>query len=180
MRLKPIEPGMECIDNSIETKKRLYRIYRNMKSRCYNKNAKDYKYYGEKGIRICQSWNSSFASFCVWALMNGYKNDLTIDRIDNDKDYSPDNCRWVSMDVQGKNKSNLRMIEYKGEMVCLAELCRINHIDYDLVRHRLERGKSIEEALNPLKLSTSESNRVRWERKMSQQANSADGPMCAG
>ena len=97
--------------------------------------------------------------------MNGYRNDLTIDRIDGDKDYSPENCRWVSMDIQGKNKSNLRNVEYNGETVCLAELCRKNNMDYDLVRHRLDRGKSVEEALNPHKMSASESNRVRWKNK---------------
>ncbi len=164
MKFKEIKPGM-AIDDAKEVKDRLYRIYRNMISRCYNKNAKDYKYYGGKGIHMCQSWRSSFSSFCVWALLNGYKTDLTIDRIDGDKDYSPENCRWVSMNVQGKNKSNLHMIEYAGETVCLAELCRKNNIDYDLVRHRLARGKSVEEALNPHKISTSESNRIRWKNK---------------
>ena len=66
MRLKEIKPGM-AVDDAKEVKDRLYRIYRNMISRCYNKNAKDYKYYGGKGIHMCQSWRSSFSSFCVWA-----------------------------------------------------------------------------------------------------------------
>ena len=170
MKLKEIKPGIDS-DNSKEVKDRLYRIYRNMISRCYNESAKDYKYYGGKGIRMCQSWRSSFSSFCVWSLMNGYRNDLTIDRIDGDKDYSPENCRWVYMDIQGKNKRNLRNVEYNGETVCLAELCRKNNMDYDLVRHRLDRGKSVEEALNPHKMSASESNRVRWKNKKGNNSN---------
>ena len=108
--------------------KNLSSTLRGMLARCYDEESKDYKYYGGKGIHMCQSWRSSFSSFCVWALLNGYKSDLTIDRIDGGKNYSPENCRWVSMNVQGKNKSNLHMIEYAGETVCLAELCRKNNI----------------------------------------------------
>ena len=74
------------------TQKRLRAIYKNMIRRCYDEEAKDYKYYGAKGVKVCFSWKSSFASFCIWSLQNGYANDLTIDRKDNNKGYCPENC----------------------------------------------------------------------------------------
>ena len=100
---------------------RLKTIYNNMKSRCYNKKAKDYKYYGEKGVGICPSWRESFACFCIWALTSGYEDDLTLDRIDIDGDYCPENCRWVPMTVQSRNKSQTRKIEINGRVKCLKD-----------------------------------------------------------
>lgn len=84
-------------------KHRLYRIMNNMKNRCYNKNNKDYCNYGERGIHICNEWLNDFMVFYNWALENGYKDDLTIDRKNNDLGYSPDNCRWASKSVQSRN-----------------------------------------------------------------------------
>lgn len=77
--------------------KKLQRVFVGMVDRCYNKNDKNYKWYGQKGVRICNEWMQHPELFEQWALSSGYKNSLTIDRIDSSKDYSPDNCQWLSM-----------------------------------------------------------------------------------
>lgn len=83
---------------------RLYRIWLNMKSRCYNKNNPNFIYYGMRGIGVCDEWRYDFATFLNWSKENGYEQALTIDRIDNDESYSPSNCRWVSMKIQSNNR----------------------------------------------------------------------------
>lgn len=86
------------------TRTRLYRIYYKMKERCYRPANDNYKYYGGLGITICDDWLQDFQAFANWALSHGYAENLTIDRIDNEKGYSPDNCRWVTIQEQQKNR----------------------------------------------------------------------------
>lgn len=83
---------------------RLYRIWKNIKMRCLDPNKPDYKYYGGRGIKICDEWINNFKSFYDWAMSNGYKEALTIDRRENDGNYEPSNCRWVTMAAQNQNK----------------------------------------------------------------------------
>lgn len=84
----------------------LYRRWSNMKTRCYNENTKDYKYYGGRGIRVCDEWLDDFMKFYSWSIGHGFSDDLTIDRKNNDGNYEPNNCRWVSMKEQNQNKRN--------------------------------------------------------------------------
>jgi transcription elongation factor Elf1 len=88
---------------------RLAHIYSGMKTRCYNQKIASFKHYGGRGISICDEWLKDSNLFCEWALSNGYKDDLTIDRIDNDKGYSPDNCRWVTYAVNTRNTRVVKM-----------------------------------------------------------------------
>ena len=86
------------------TGSRLYRTWDNMKRRCNNPKIKDYTNYGGRGIAVCQEWQHSFEAFRDWALANGYRDDLTIDRRDNDGNYCPDNCKWVDRQTQATNR----------------------------------------------------------------------------
>lgn len=124
MQLRHIKRAKKCTHmNYNGTKKRYGYVFNNkslrslfgdMKNRCYNKNYKDYRWYGEKGIKICDEWINNPLSFEEWALSNGYQNGLTIDRIDENKDYCPDNCRWISIEENSKWKSTTREIEVNG------------------------------------------------------------------
>lgn len=114
---------------------RLNAIYLGMKYRCCNLNDKRYKNYGSKGISVCEEWLNSerekntpnstkgWISFKNWAMSNGYSDKLTLDRIDNSKGYSPQNCRWVDMKVQQNNRSNNHLITYNGKTQTLAQWC---------------------------------------------------------
>lgn len=108
--------------------KRIHRIYQTMITRCHNKLSKDYKSYGAKGIYICDEWLNSPQKFNDWAVENGYTDELTIDRIDPDKGYSPENCRWVTKRFNSKWKSTTTIIEVNGiKDSCRGWSCRLGH-----------------------------------------------------
>ena len=107
--------------NHEEKYDRLYRIWKAMQSRCYNKNNVKYSYYGGKGIKICEEWLSSFDKFKDWSIINGYDDTLTIDRIDSDKNYCPENCRWITQKEQCNNTSRNKYLKYKGRTQTLAQ-----------------------------------------------------------
>ena len=95
---------------------RIGAIFKGIKARCYNKKCKAYKWYGEKGIKVYNGWLNNPKSFEEWAVANGYSDNLTIDRIDDSKDYCPENCRWITMNSNAKYKSTTRLIDVDGEV----------------------------------------------------------------
>lgn len=93
---------------------RLYRVWSVMLDRCQNKNNKGYENYGGRGIKVCDRWKTDFVSFYNWAIDNGYKEGLSIDRINNDLGYSPDNCRWATKKVQSRNTRRIMITNKSG------------------------------------------------------------------
>lgn len=131
---------------------RLYSVWNMIKQRCLDPNCKSYKNYGGRGITICDEWSNDYETFRTWSLQNGYdpeakNHECTIDRIDNDKGYSPDNCRWVEMKVQARNTRANRIIEYNGEEKTLAEWGEETGILPITIHHRLKSGWTLEEAM---------------------------------
>lgn len=132
-----------------ESGTRLHEIWHGLIQRCTNKNTVNYAYYGGRGIRICDEWRNSYLNFRNWALSIGYNDSLTIDRINNDGDYSPDNCQWVDMKEQGANKRNNIYWTYNGQTKHLSEWARIVGISRMTLCQRVYRSNwSIEEALS--------------------------------
>jgi len=119
-----------------------------MKYRCTNPNAKCYARYGGRGIRVCDTWMVSFKSFYDWAMANGYERGLTIDRIDNNGNYEPTNCRWATYKVQGNNHRGNTILEYKGEKKTGAQWAEIFNMRRCVLSHRINKlGWSVEKAL---------------------------------
>lgn len=119
---------------------RLYNTWRNMKSRCYNKHDARYDRYGGRGIKVCEEWIKNFIAFHDWALKNGYTDDLTIDRIDNDGDYSPNNCRWATQQQQSRNRSTNINITIGNSTRTLTEWCEIFNVDFKKIIVRYHRN----------------------------------------
>lgn len=135
-----------------KTHTRLYSIYNNMINRCKNPNVDCYKYYGGKGISICEEWEKDFQKFYNWAMGNGYEENLTIDRIDVNGNYEPDNCQWVTMKEQANNTTRNRIIKYNGESKTLKQWAEILGFDESVLRNRLNRGWSVERAIETPKM----------------------------
>lgn len=133
----------------------LYEIWKGIKQRCYNPKHRAYHNWGGRGIKMCEDWKNNFQSFYDWSYANGYtlnnhykkENDkLTIDRIDVNGDYCPDNCRWVKRIEQARNTRTNRNLIYKGEELCLSEWCEYLNLNYPTIYSRLNKGWSIERA----------------------------------
>lgn len=125
---------------------RLYAIWSDMKHRCLNENNIRYKRYGGRGISVCEEW-LEFKNFYEWAKSSGYKDELTLDRVDNNKGYSPRNCKWSTQKEQAWNRSTTFKVERNGVSKSLREWCRLENVPFNMVYRRLRRGWDIEDAL---------------------------------
>lgn len=126
---------------------KLFGVWNGIIERTTNKNNKSYYNYGGRGITICDEWKDDFQAFYVWAINNGYKDGLSIDRIDNDNGYYPENCRWVGDFEQANNKRNNHKIEFNGEIHGIEEWARIIGISGSSLLSRLKNGWTLEQAL---------------------------------
>lgn len=130
------------------SKSRIYHIWFSMKSRCHKVKAPDYSRYGGRGIIVCDEWRNSFQAFYDWAIANGYQEDLSIDRINNNGNYCPENCRWVDSNVQNNNTNRNHYVTYNGETLTIAQWSKKCGISKNTLHSRLTRyGWSIERAL---------------------------------
>lgn len=122
-------------------------IWKAMRQRCKNKNASNYYRYGGRGIKICEEWNL-FEAFYKWCIESGFEAGMTIDRIDNNGNYSPENCRWADRITQGNNKSNNKKIVYRGVPLSLNQIERMTGIDRRTIAYRVKSGWDAEKIVN--------------------------------
>lgn len=141
-----------------ECRSRLYNIWMKMRCRCKNPNDIDWHLYGGKGIRVCREWDESFESFRDWALNNGYSKELSIDRINGNKNYCPENCRWATAKEQANNISRNHIINYQGKEMTLSEAADIAAVSYGTLKRRILCGWPAEPAI--------ETPPIRKRRKM--------------
>ena len=126
---------------------KLYHIWHGIKNRCINAKHDNYVRYGARNISMCEEWLNDFKAFYDWAITHGFKEGLTIDRIDNFKGYSPDNCRWITAKEQQHNRRDTIYLTYKGETKSTPEWAEIVGIDPHVLRHRINAKWSTKRAL---------------------------------
>ena len=139
---------------------RIDNIYKSMLDRCFNPRNIGYPKYGAKGITVCEKWRNDKKAFFEWAFSHGYREDLTIDRIDPLKGYSPDNCRWADYIVQNNHRSTNRFVEIDGVCHTIAEWSRISGIKQGTIQYRLCRGWKPKDAVFKALIPPKESGRM--------------------
>lgn len=122
---------------------RVYQSWRGMLLRCYNKNSCKYKNYGGRGITVCDEWKNNFKAFYDWSMANGYQDDLTIDRIDVNGNYTPENCRWADSETQAYNKTNTIKVPYNGKLYTVCELSKLFNIARETIHGKYYNGTLI-------------------------------------
>lgn len=140
-----------------KTNTRLYGIWCRMKDRCNNPNLEHYDCYGGRGIKVCDEWQHSFESFYEWAMSSGYRNDLSIDRIDVNGDYEPSNCRWATLTEQQRNKRNTVYVMDNGIKISISEACEKYGIDKNFMWRKVKAGFTLPDIIS------------RWEYNHSHQ-----------
>lgn len=130
---------------------KIHRVWYGIIERCYSELHKSYHEYGGRGITVCDEWKNDFQAFYDWAMSNGYKEGLQIDRIDNNGNYDPKNCRFVTASENCRNRRTARIIEFNGEKKSLVEWSEITGLNPDTITERIKNGWSVEEALTTIK-----------------------------
>ena len=130
-----------------QSKSRLYRIWRGIKNRCLNPNDTNYPYYGGRGITISDEWLNNFEAFQAWSQNNGYDESLTIDRIDVNGNYEPNNCRWVNRKVQARNKRDNHLVTINGITKYITDWVEESPVSLTTIYQRIRDGWTVEDAI---------------------------------
>lgn len=131
------------------SKNPLYQRWNQIKMRCYNLSCDSYMNYGGRGIKMCEEWKTSVEAFVKWANENGYKKDLTIERINNNGDYCPENCKWIPKKEQPNNRRCCYSINYNNKTQNLAQWCKELGLNYKFIHNRIHKcGWSFEKAIS--------------------------------
>jgi hypothetical protein len=156
-----VDNGYHQLIKHGKSRTKLYYVYQSMKQRCTDKNHHAYRDYGGRGITVCNEW-LRFAVFYDWAIKNGYKENstLSIDRIDVNGNYCPENCRWTNIDTQANNKRSNKYLELNGERHSIAEWAKILGGSTSLIHSRLRNGWNIEKALSTPVLKKGNKNEI--------------------
>lgn len=142
--------------------KRLKNIWKNMNYRCSNKKNKNY---GKRGITVCDQWKTSFPNFMNWAMKNGYKENLQIDRKDNDGNYEPSNCRWVTAVEQSANRRVTRKIEYKSKFYTTRQFAKKFNLSQNCVNNRVKKGWDVERIISTHEKKNNKKFKFKGEQK---------------
>lgn len=144
--------GQYPIDSKYSKRSRLYHVWYGMKRRCENPQDTNYHKYGGRGIRVCKEWSDNYEAFVDWAIEAGYDpnskhKECTLDRIDNNGNYEPSNCRWANMTVQSNNRRNSVLVTYCGETLTIAQWAKRVGLSHGTLLNRINQGWDIEIAL---------------------------------
>lgn len=131
-----------------KTGTRLHGIWNGMRQRCCKDNCEAYKWYGGRGIKVCDEWLHDFQAFYEWSMSNGYKDDLTLDRIDVNGNYEPSNCRWATWKEQSINTRRNHIVKWQGKDYTISQLSEMFNIPYKKLWKRINKGWSTEKALS--------------------------------
>lgn len=141
------EVSREKMTTHGKTNSRLYTIWKNIKGRCFYEGHDDYAYYGGRGITICSEWKDNFECFYKWAMTHGYTDDLTIERVDVNLGYNPNNCKWIPRSEQSNNTRRNIIVTMNGETHTLKQWSSILGLKYGTIASRVKRGWTPEDAL---------------------------------
>jgi hypothetical protein len=150
LRKETTNPGNKTHGFSKKNGKRskLYRVWANMKDRCFNTNSCNYSNYGARSISMDNDWVNSYETFHNWAMITGYMEGLSIDRIDNDGNYEPYNCKWSTIKEQSMNRRTNHVVEYENSKYTIGELSEKFNINLSTLSSRINRGYSVEQAIS--------------------------------
>lgn len=133
--------------NNKKGRSRLYVIWCHMIERCHTPTSDRYDDYGGRGIKVCDEWRDNYLAFKKWALSNGYNSKLTIDRVDNEGDYTPENCKWSTVKEQCNNRRSNHLLTYKGETKTITQWAETIGMNADTLKYRIYLGWSVEDAI---------------------------------